>query len=133
VFGRACPEDLPRWDDAERRGTDLWATAAEGRDEIVDRYRRVCAHSDATIDALAVDAPGHVPWWPRPEVLLFNVLVHMVTETNRHAGHADILREQLDGATGSGAGLPVLDPAAREERHAAIERAARDASARYDG
>jgi len=40
-----------------------------------------------------------VPWWPRPDVLLFNVMVHLLTETNRHAGHADILREQLDGAT----------------------------------
>ncbi|SDG67736.1 Protein of unknown function [Lentzea fradiae] len=60
------------------------------------------AHSDATISALAVDAPGHVPWWPRPDVMLFNVLVRVLTETCRHAGHADILREQLDGATGEG-------------------------------
>ena len=58
-------------------------------------------HSDATITALAIDAPGHVPWWPRPDVKLFNILVHMLTETSRHAGHADILREQLDGSTGT--------------------------------
>ncbi|MFJ1767252.1 DUF664 domain-containing protein [Amycolatopsis sp. NPDC088138] len=42
-------------------------------------------------------APGHVPWWPSPEVTLFKVLVTFLTEINRHAGHADILREQLDG------------------------------------
>ena len=72
----------------------MWATADESRAEIVDRYRRVWDHSDATIAALDIDAPGHVPWWPRPNVKLFNVMVHVLTETNRHAGHADILREQ---------------------------------------
>jgi hypothetical protein len=41
-----------------------------------------------------------VPWWREGEVSLHRILVHVVAETNRHAGHADILREQLDGATG---------------------------------
>lgn len=102
VFGRAFPEPLPRWDDLAARGEDMWAAEHETREEIVGRYRRAWAHSDATIEALAVDSPGFVPWWPRPDVMLFNVLVHVVTETARHAGHADILREQLDGATGVG-------------------------------
>jgi hypothetical protein len=101
VFGRPFPESMPRWDDLAARGKDMYAAADESREDIVGRYRRVWAHSDATIDALAVDSPGHVPWWPRPDVMLFNVLVHMVTETARHAGHADIVREQLDGATGA--------------------------------
>ena len=73
----------------------------ESRAEIVDRYSRGRDHSDVAIAALDIDAPGHVPWWPRPNVKLFNVLVHVLTETNRHAGHADILREQLDGAVGT--------------------------------
>jgi hypothetical protein len=103
VFDRPFPEPLPRWDDPGQRGADLSATEHETRAEIVDRYRRVWKHSDATIAALAVAAPGHVPWWPRPQVTLFNVLVHMLTETSRHAGHADILREQLDGSTGGAA------------------------------
>ncbi|NKE61665.1 DinB family protein [Lentzea sp. PSKA42] len=102
VFGRPFPEPLPRWDDLAARGTDMWATEQETREDVVDRYRRVWAHSDATISALAVDSSGHVPWWPRPDVMLFNVLVHVLTETARHAGHADILREQIDGATGVG-------------------------------
>ncbi len=91
-----------RWDDLAARGLDMRADESESREEIVGRYRRVWAHSDATVSSLAVDSPGHVPWWPRPDVMLFNVLVHVVTETARHAGHADILREQLDGATGEG-------------------------------
>ena len=70
------------------------------REEITARYRRAWEHSDTTITALPIDAPGHVPWWPRPNVKLFNILVHVLTETSRHAGHADILREQLDGSVG---------------------------------
>ncbi|WP_406640299.1 DinB family protein [Amycolatopsis sp. WGS_07] len=130
VFGRPCPEPVPRWDDLEQRGTDFWATEHETREEITSRYRRVCEHSDATIAALAVDAPGHVPWWPRPDVLLFNVLVHMLTETSRHAGHADILREQLDGAVEMDLAAMArrgLDAAFWQRRCAEIERAARAA------
>jgi hypothetical protein len=130
VFGRPFPEPLPRWDDAAQRGTDMWATEDETRDGIVERYRRVWEHSDATIDALAIDAPGHVPWWPRPDVKLFNIMVHVLTETSRHAGHADILREQLDAAVGPGApntGAPERDAAFWAVRRATIERAARAA------
>jgi hypothetical protein len=87
VFGRPFPERLSWWwDDDFEPFSDMWVTADEARGDIVDRYRRVWVHSDATIAALDIDAPGHVPWWPRPNVKLFNVLVHVLTETNRHAG-----------------------------------------------
>jgi hypothetical protein len=107
----------------------MWVTEHETREEIIDRYRRVWEHSDATITALAIDSPGYVPWWPRPNVKLFNVLVHVLTETSRHAGHADILREQLDGSTGRAAEYanPQRDAAFWEARRATIERAARAA------
>jgi hypothetical protein len=42
-----------------------------------------------------------VPWWLGSDVLVFSVMVHVLTETNRHAGYADILCEQLDGAVGT--------------------------------
>ncbi|MCX4553298.1 DinB family protein [Streptomyces sp. NBC_01387] len=130
VFGRPFPEPLPRWDDVAQRGADLWATKDETREEIIGRYRRVWEHSDVTITALAIDSPGHVPWWPRPDVKLFNILVHVLTETSRHAGHADILREQLDGTTEAAAehSDPQREAAFREERRATIERAAEAAS-----
>jgi Protein of unknown function (DUF664) len=130
VFGRPFPEPLPRWDDEAEAGTDLWVTAEETREQIIGFYRRVWEHADATIDTLAIDAPGHVPWWPRPDVKLFNILVHILTETNRHAGHADILREQLDGAVGTDAQSSALAEygAAYWENHCAkIEQAARAA------
>ena len=98
VFGRPFPEPMPRWRTGD--GSDLWVTAEETREEIVGFYRRASTHADATISELPADAPGLVPWWPRPEVELFTVLVHMFNDTNRHAGHADILREQIDGRTG---------------------------------
>jgi hypothetical protein len=129
VFDRPFPEPLPRWDDAGERGADMWATEHETSGEIIDRYRRVSEHSDATITALAIDSPGHVPWWPRPDVKLFNILVHMTTETSRHAGHADILREQLDGSTGVAAGAnSQRDAAFWDAQRAKIERAAIQAS-----
>src|SRR5215207_4074539 len=129
VFNRPFPEPLPRWDATGARGTDLWATEHETREEVIDRYRRVGAHSDATITALAIDAPGQVPWWPRPEVTLFTILIHLLTDTSRHAGHADILREQLDGSTGTAARYAdPRDAAFWAAEHAKIERIARAAT-----
>jgi len=132
VFGRPFPQPLPRWDEKAVDERTMCAAADETREEIIGLYRRVWQHSDATIAALAIDAPGHVPWWPRPDVKLFNILVHLLTETNRHAGHADILREQLDGATGQAADLrrPQRDAAFWEARRARFEQAARAASDR---
>jgi hypothetical protein len=108
IFGRPFPERLPWWDDDAEFEADQWVTPEETRAEIVDRYRRAWAHADATIDALDLDTPGHVPWWPTPNVKLFNVIVHVLTETNRHAGHADIIREQIDGAVGSNPDVATL-------------------------
>ncbi|MFI7212614.1 DUF664 domain-containing protein [Micromonospora maritima] len=129
-FGRPFPEPLPRWDDPDPDHTEMWAGEHETRTGVVDRYRRAGAHADATIDALAIDAPGHVPWWPRPDVKLFNVMVHVLTETTRHAGHADILREQLDGSTGAWAEYAHLEPdrSTLAARRATVEQAARAAA-----
>lgn len=126
IFGRPFPEALPRWQDAD--GSDLWVTAGETREQIIDFYRRAGEHADATIGELAIDAPGHVPWWPRPDVKLFNIMVHVLSDTTRHAGQADILREQLDGRTGVADGYEEpIDPAARAAHWAKVERAAQEA------
>ena len=102
TFGRPFPEQLPWFADDAEPNADMWATADESREQIVDFYRRVWAHSDVTIETLALDATGKVPWWPEGvgEVTLHRILVHMVTETDRHAGHADIVRELIDGTAG---------------------------------
>lgn len=129
VFDRPFPEPLPRWDDVAAFGTDHWATEHETRSEIVDLSRRVWDHSDATIEALDLDTRGYVPWW-QEEVPLFNVMIHCLSDTTRHAGHADILREGLDGAVGMNAGSSQeagRDGSFWAERRAVIERAARAA------
>jgi uncharacterized damage-inducible protein DinB len=101
TFGRPFDEPLPWFEDGAEPNADMWATADESREQILELYRRAWAHSDATIDALALEAVGQVPWWPdRREVTLHRILVHMIAETDRHAGHADIVRELIDGAAG---------------------------------
>ncbi|WP_432089435.1 DinB family protein [Streptomyces sp. bgisy095] len=126
VFGRPSPEPLCRWQDSD--DSDQWAAEDETRDRIIGFYRRTWEHSDATIDELALDASGHVPWWPEPysDTNLFAVLVHVLGETNRHAGHADILREGVDGRTGMRPEHETqIDEEARAVHFAKIEQAAR--------
>jgi len=131
VFDRPFVPHLPWWDDDAPEGADMWATADESRAEILDLYRAAAAHADETITSLPLDATGHVPWWPQPEVTLHGVLVHVLAETSRHAGHADILREQLDGSVGlRQQGTNVADHDERWWRAlvADVEAAARGAS-----
>jgi hypothetical protein len=130
VFDRPSPEPLPRWQD-HSNGSDLWATEDETRDQVIGFYRRTWEHSDATINELSLDAPGHVPWWPEPytNTNLFAVMVHVLGESIRHAGHADILREGLDGRTGVRAEHEMqIDEDARAAYCAKIEKAARSAA-----
>ncbi len=102
VFDRPFPGPVPAWDDPEARGTDLLASESESSQDVLDLLAQVRAHSAATVTTLELGSPGFVPWWPRPEVTLLDVLLHLITENARHAGHADILREQLDATTGAG-------------------------------
>lgn len=130
VFGRPFPEPLPQWDDEAFRGTDTWATEDETRAEIVELYRRVWSHSDETITSLDLDTVGYVPWW-QEEVPLFNVMLHSLSDTTRHAGHADILREGLDGAVGVHADSPARhgrDEGFWRARRSVIEAAAQAAT-----
>lgn len=104
AFGRPAPVTLP-WEAAGvdvADEVDMFATEDETMAEVLAFAQTCFDHADATIDALPIDAPGVVPWWSpdRRSVTLGQVLVHMVTEEARHAGHADILRELLDGSVG---------------------------------
>jgi uncharacterized protein DUF664 len=134
-FGRPFGEPMPWLDDDAEPNADMWATAEESRDRIVDLYRRAWAHADSTIEALPLDTTGEVPWWPpeRRQPTLHRVLVHMIAETERHAGHADIVRELIDGSVGvraEHANLPGGDAAWWSTYRERVERAAKDAEAR---
>lgn len=133
MFDRPFPEVLPWLAEDAEYNADMWVGAQETREGVVALYQRVWEHADATIEALELDAAGRVPWWgaERGSVTLHQILVHMVAEIDRHAGHADILREQLDGSAGRAPGrsnLPDKDAAWWEEYRERVEQAARDAS-----
>jgi hypothetical protein len=102
TFGRRFDEFLPWFEEDAEPNADMWATTDESREQIIGLYRRAWEHADATIDELDLDSIGHVPWWPdeHSEVTLHRVLVHMLAEINRHTGHADIVRELVDGTVG---------------------------------
>lgn len=124
-LGRPVP-DMPAWyaemmADTLEDNADMWATEEEPRDAVVDLYRRVAAHADAVIAELDLETTGTVPWWGEAgeAVSLQWFLVHMVAETNRHAGQMDIVRELVDGAAGmrpDATNLPAGD-AGDWERH----------------
>jgi len=101
--GRPPPFRLPWVDDGSIwDSADMWATADETREELVGLYRQACAHSDAVIAELPLDSPAAVAWWPeeRRTATFGHLLVRVTAETAQHAGHADILRESIDGRGG---------------------------------
>lgn len=103
AFGRPAPEKLAWIDDGSIwQGADMWAAPAESTDYIVGLYRRACAHADAVITELDLETPGSVAHWPeeRRSTTLGVLLIRMVDETAHHAGHADIVRELIDGQGG---------------------------------
>ncbi|MFB7718701.1 DinB family protein [Nocardia sp. NPDC056100] len=129
TFARPYDEPLAQYDFDTDPTADMWATAEQSRDEIIGFYRRSWAHSDATIEALELTTQGLVPWWSEEHrtVTLHRILVHVIAETHRHAGHADILRELIDGVAGLVDGndnMPSTDPAWWQHHRAKVEKAA---------
>jgi hypothetical protein len=133
VFGRPFPEQLPWMEEDAPPNADMRAAADESRADIVGLSERVGAHAEATLRALPLDAAGTVPWWPggSGNVTLQRIAVHLVAELNRHAGHADILRELVDGSAGlrvDNGNLPEGDAAFWRAEHAETARVARAAA-----
>jgi len=133
VFDREPGYDLAAFfgDDEE----DLWAKPTETRHSITDLYAHAARVGDATVAALDLDSVGAVPWWPpeRRAVTLQQILVHLINEVARHAGQADILREQIDGQAGRFAADPSLTGRTAEEwlgHRARLEQAALEAARR---
>lgn len=105
TFGRdwPAPDELVPFARFETEPqADWYATEDETAAGLVDLHRRIGEFADETIASHGLDARGRVPWWPadRAEVTLHRIAVHVLGDLARHAGHADILREQVDGAVG---------------------------------
>jgi hypothetical protein len=102
-FDRPAPETMPWVEDGSIwEGADMWATPDESSEALIGLYQRACAHADRTIEDLELDTAGSVAHWPedRRDTTLGVLLIRMVAETGQHAGHADILRELIDGKGG---------------------------------
>lgn len=133
VFGRPFPEALPWMEEDAPPNADMRATAEESREDVVGLSRRVGAHAEATLRALPLDAVGRVPWWPGEagRVTVQRIAVHLIAELNRHAGHADVLRELVDGSAGlrvDNGNLPEGDADFWRAEHAETARIARQAA-----
>lgn len=102
--GRPAPVRLPWFEDGSVwDGGDMWALQTESRAYLLDLYRTVWRHSDESIAELDLAAPAEVAWWPeaRKTTTFGHLLVRMTAETAQHAGHADVIRELIDGTGGS--------------------------------
>ncbi|WP_435738405.1 DinB family protein [Cellulosimicrobium sp. PMB13] len=133
TFGGTHDLAMPWFDDGAEVNADMWATADESREEIVELFRRSCEISDEWVAGLDLDARGEVPWWApaRRHVTLHQILVHMLDEMAHHAGHADIVRELVDGAVGNGRGdVPVQSDAKWAAYRQRLEDAAVEAARR---
>ncbi|MFF1510401.1 DinB family protein [Streptomyces sp. NPDC058326] len=134
TFGRPHEESLPWHDEDAEPNADMWATADESREDILGLYERARAHADATIEALPLDAMGRVAWWgDNGDVTLQRIMLHMTAETHRHAGHADIVRELIDGKVGmreSNSNMAGGDEAVYEAHWNRLEASAKEAQAR---
>ena len=100
--GRASP-GLP-WDEdgSVWESGDMWALPTESREYLVGLYRDAWVLADASLAEVPLDAPATVPWWPeeRRVTTFGHLVVRVVAETAQYAGHADILRETVDGRGG---------------------------------
>lgn len=77
---------------------------------------------------------GHVAWWgDNGDVTLQRIMLHMTAETNRHAGHADIVRELIDGKVGmreTNSNMDGGDEAWYEEYWNRLEASAKETQAK---
>ena len=124
-LGYPAPESMPWVEDGSIwQGADMWAKPSESSEYITGLYRRACAHADGVIAALDLEAPGSVAHWPegRRDTTLGVLLIRMVAETAQHAGHADIIRELIDGK--GGPDQDVIDGATWREYTARVQAAA---------
>ncbi|MFM9442881.1 DinB family protein [Streptomyces acidiscabies] len=133
TFGRPHGEALPWEEEGAEANTDMWARADESREEVLGLYHRAWTHTDATVEALPLDAKGHVEWWgDNGDVTLQLIMLHVTAETHRHAGHADIVRELIDGKVGmreTNSNMDGGDESWYEEYRNRLEASAKEAQA----
>src|SRR5207248_11077808 len=100
AFGRERETFAWEFDEELFFSADMWATPEESCDEIIAAYRRACDAASTTIGDLDLDATGkhHTGLTVSLRWMILNVLM----DTTRHTGHADVVREMIDGSIGMG-------------------------------
>ncbi|MFR9727993.1 DinB family protein [Saccharopolyspora sp. MS10] len=101
-FTAGTAREYPQW--AIDRQREFQVLPGETLAGIVERYERVAARTEEVVTALPDLSAGHplpeAPWnEPGAVHSARRVLIHVIAETAQHAGHADIIRESLDGTT----------------------------------
>jgi hypothetical protein len=101
LTGRADP--LP-WPPAEDDGEDRPFVTEHRMEEVLAFYRTQCALSDEVLARTPLTAApsGDVPYLADEIREARGIVLHMIEETARHAGHLDLARELIDGRTGLG-------------------------------
>jgi uncharacterized damage-inducible protein DinB len=79
-------------------GSDFHVSPEETAEILVDRYTTTCQRARQVVASAELDDIVTTPWGAT--VNLRAILLHMIQETARHNGHADIIRESIDGMTG---------------------------------
>lgn len=110
-FGRPAPDMLPPWDESDPNA-EMWAKPEESSESIIRLYQRACAHADRTVAEFELDTLGSVAHWEpdQRDTTLGALLIWMVWETAQHAGHADLVRELIDGTAGADHDQILTDP-----------------------
>ncbi len=93
------------YDDADP-DMDFRIEPDETSEQIFEMYRAACERSNEILAGVSLD---DVTQWPNRDVNFRWVLAHMLEETARHTGHADILREMIDGRVGAGYRAELYD------------------------
>jgi uncharacterized damage-inducible protein DinB len=101
LLGKPIPEPWASAPFAEDRDWELHSAPDDEPEALVDLYRQACARSRAAVAEVGdLDALAQRPGRDGEQFSLHWILLHMLEETARHNGHADLLREAIDGATG---------------------------------
>jgi hypothetical protein len=118
AFGRERETFRWEFDEELLHGLDMWATPDESTEELVAAYRRACDAAGRTIEELDLDTPGK--HHSGGTVSLRSMILTVLLDTTRHTGHADVVREMIDGRVGSHPGDAMVTD---DEEHLGMYRA----------
>ncbi|WP_186313492.1 DinB family protein [Paenarthrobacter nicotinovorans] len=114
--------------EAEDAQADFLPPPGMTLEDAVRIYRQTIVAVDAVLDEVELNSPAVVEWWIKHRhTTVERLLVHMIAESHRHAGHLDIVREQLDGFVGlrpSAPNIPDLTPDQWEEQNLRLKELA---------